>query len=499
MKNKIGFGLNPLKEDIRDIKFGAVYSLPALKELPAEYETGKPINIKNQQQLDFCGAFSGTAVSEDQEAIELDPLYQFAKIKQISGDPEEWGTDLRTIGKSFKEFGSIEKKDAPFGMEKERNFLADHKNYPIDLDDKAKIHKKQSYMFVGGSYDFFDNIRATLWANRDKKKSCVIGVLWASEWTNSNGIIKEKGTPQEGHAIKVFGWKMIEGEPFLKIQNSWGETVGDKGVFYFPRNIINLFSSFGGIVFDDMPAEKAKIINDKMNNILYRTGKKYLGQDMSKTQNELGCVEALSAVFYKAIGQELGENLSTIRLYNRLYSDKRFQRVTEPQLGDIIISPTNGQTIGHTGIISDKISDKNFLIMSNRSSDSLWSEHLTVAEWWYKYKNLPTAFFRYKEENAIINEELNQKKITLLTKLIEVYKQLIEQLKMKNKLGALSSSQNPEKLSLTIKGVILSLLPLINNIAGVEIGSETMTQVFEAVITLSGAVTAVIGYIRSKR
>src|SRR3990167_6568236 len=91
-------------------------------------------------------------------------------------------------------------------------------------------------------------------------------------------------------------------------------------------------------------------------NLIYKTAKECLGKDMSKTQNEKGCVEALSVVFYKAIGQELGENLSTIKLYNGLLSDRRFQRVIEPQIGDIIISPTNGQIIGHTGIISDRFS-----------------------------------------------------------------------------------------------------------------------------------------------
>jgi len=236
-----------------------------------------------------------------------------------------------------------------------------------------------------------------------------------------------------------------------------------------------------------------------IENKLYKTGKESLGKDMAKTQDEFGCVEALSAVFYKATGQELGENLSTIKLYNRLLSDNRFQRVIEPQPGDIIISPTNGKNIGHTGIISDKLSDKNFKILSNNSRTFLLDEHLTLAEWWYKYKNLPIAFFRYKEENVIINEELNQKKITLLTKLIEIYKQLIEQLKMKNKLGAFSSSQNPEKLSLTIKSISAGLLPVIHLITGVELVNEQVDKVIDAVFVLVTTFLAIKGYIRSKR
>src|SRR3990167_2884047 len=153
-----------------------------------------------------------------------------------------------------------------------------------------------------------------------------------------------------------------------------------------------------------------------MDNILYRTGKKYIGQDISKTQDVFGCVESLEVVIKDAIGQEVGGQLSTIKMYNRLLSDRRFQRVVDPQIGDIIISPTNGQIIGHTGIISDKLSDrlsdKNFLIMSNRSSDSLWSEHLTLSIWRVKYRELPTALFRLVE-NAKIVSDIEKKKISI--------------------------------------------------------------------------------------
>src|SRR3990167_7185463 len=158
-----------------------------------------------------------------------------------------------------------------------------------------------------------------------------------------------------------------------------------------------------------------------MENILYKKGKECLGKDMSPTENELGCVQALFSVFRLATGQDLGETLSTIRLYDLLLKDTRFERITVPEIGAIIISPTNGQNIGHCGIISDEISDKNFLIMSNRSSDSKWSEHLTLAEWWYKYKALPLALFRYKENVKI---ELEEKKKTILLKIIELYKEI---------------------------------------------------------------------------
>ena len=168
-------------------------------------------------------------------------------------------------------------------------------------------------------------------------------------------------------------------------------------------------------------------------NKLYLKGKECLGKDMSATQDSLGCVEALSAVFKLATGQELGENLSTIRLYNSLLADKRFQRIIEPELGSIILSPTNGKNTGHTGIISD-----NLKVMSNNSILDIWDEHLDMAIWKKRYASFPIVFFRYQfpAEPVILPKEpipelpsIEQKKISILQKIIELYQQIISKLK----------------------------------------------------------------------
>lgn len=163
-------------------------------------------------------------------------------------------------------------------------------------------------------------------------------------------------------------------------------------------------------------------------NSIYKTGKKYLGKDISKTQSVLGCVESVEFVIKEAIGQEVGGELSTIKMYNRLLLDRRFQRVIEPDLGDIILSPTNGQNIGHTGIVSDRISDRNFKIMSSNSVLDIWDEHLDMQIWQTRYASFPIVFFRY-----IIDEvkevELEAKKISILQKIVAIYQQIISLLK----------------------------------------------------------------------
>lgn len=70
---------------------------------------------------------------------------------------------------------------------------------------------------------------------------------------------------------------------------------------------------------------------------------------------------------------------------------------------------------------------------------------------------------------------------------------------MPKKFGALSSTQNPQKLSLTIKAIALSLLPVIHAITGIEITNEQTDNIIDAVFTLVMAGIAIYGYLRSKQ
>src|SRR3990167_5751264 len=120
MKEKIysekilGGGLLPTPKDKRDFSFGGIFGLPNLKDIPdTSWVVSEPLEIKDQGESDMCTAYALTAVSEDQEGVLLDPLYQFAKIKQIMGEYESWGADLRSACKSATQFGSLEVSEVP--------------------------------------------------------------------------------------------------------------------------------------------------------------------------------------------------------------------------------------------------------------------------------------------------------------------------------------------------------------------------------------------------
>ena len=114
---QIGGGLQKSKKDKRDIQLGAVFALPKLEELPKEYQVNGFVKIKNQGSSDLCAAFAAAATSEEQEMVELSPEYIFAKAKELTGDPNSWGLNLRDVCKVLTKIGSIEQKDSPFELE----------------------------------------------------------------------------------------------------------------------------------------------------------------------------------------------------------------------------------------------------------------------------------------------------------------------------------------------------------------------------------------------
>jgi len=438
--------LRELSFDERDIQFGKIHTLPELDIIPDEFIVAEPLVIKNQRGLDACTCYAGTAVSEDQELIELDPLWQFAQTKRIMGDMN-WGADLRSAAKSFTKYGSIKQKDAPYTANQDRSIVADWKRYDPQLEHKAKEHLKQSYQFItSDKYDIFDSIRATLWYNRDKKQTVITGVKWCAEWTHA-AFIDKQGTPVEGHAIKVFGATIKNGKRCLIIQNSYGKGVGGNGLHYFTREIINSGFKYGALTFTDMPADHAKYYQEHNikadqnwllslwgvfknlfhksfgsavhlktyisilqkvvelmkkvievqtygpTKLIFEYAKDCLGKDMSDRDDTYICMDSANRVVELATGLPIGGGTSTyLGFHSMLANPTRFKRRYFSQPGFIAIWPSGyGEGNGHIGIISD-----NGKLLSSNSNTGLWDEHLTLdeAKRYFEAKGFPTYFFQ---------------------------------------------------------------------------------------------------------
>jgi len=256
------FNLKPLKEDKRDILVGSLFSLPKLKDLPESFIIS-PSPIKQQAGTDYCYAFASCAVSEDQEGVVLDPLYTVFKTKQIEGN-EDWGADIRDAASSHCKFGALEQSMSPYTIDTPRATIMDKTSWTSLQDTNAFQHTKESYAQVTGPYDFFDNIRATIYYFRLEKRSVLMGLTWCAEWLNSpDGVIDHVGSQLGGHAIKICGYTKRNGTMYLVGQLSSGEEVGAKGIFLFSREVINATGPiYGALTFLDYPKTQLKAHQD---------------------------------------------------------------------------------------------------------------------------------------------------------------------------------------------------------------------------------------------
>lgn len=147
------------------------------------------------------------------------------------------------------------------------------------------------------------------------------------------------------------------------------------------------------------PITEVQIANPMPNRLkLYNEAKACLGLDLSTdpaVPPEVSCAVAVNNVFKKTFGAPLGGGASTAAMYHVLQTDSRFQLASEPEAGDIIISPTGtskkGAQHGHVGIVA------NYGILSNNSMNGLFEEYYTLTTWESYYRNklgFPVLFFR---------------------------------------------------------------------------------------------------------
>ena len=255
-------GLLETKPDGRDFKLGKIIKWIDLKDLPENFEL-EPISIKNQGDTDFCTAFATCGMSEIQEEVELNPYWSFAAGKEISGNPEKWGQDIRTALKAHLEpYGAVEEKEIDYWRKNdfkgETNILRYIENYPKEMLEKAKEHRKQSFFKVEGyprEWTPSDAIRSAMYLFRDKKRAVGIGVKW--NYKLSDTFITEPSDDGFGHMMYIRGWK----KHMFIVQNSYGKEAGENGTHYFSEEVINkTVKKYGAYLFvDEDPEEMKKV------------------------------------------------------------------------------------------------------------------------------------------------------------------------------------------------------------------------------------------------
>lgn len=245
-------------------------SVAARAALAVRYGLVKTVNeYFNLAKTGMNGALNLQILSKmiEDNGDYFDPLYQFSKIKQVRGEYTSWGANLRDAMKALVKYGSLPKKLAPFTFnenkptDRDRNFLANWNNWPSSLDQEAVKNGLETFWIIDGPFDAFDNIRSTLYMNYQAglKVGVLFGLNWRSEWYAS--IVKGTYDKSEGsaHCIWLRGQKMIDGEPYIILQQSGGRNEGDNGLFYLNRAAINkeFAAGFGAFTAKDLPLKTA--------------------------------------------------------------------------------------------------------------------------------------------------------------------------------------------------------------------------------------------------
>lgn len=121
--------------------------------------------------------------------------------------------------------------------------------------------------------------------------------------------------------------------------------------------------------------------------LLSDEARKWLGRDASPLNSapqELACAESVSNIAHNALGTLPANVISTVVLCAILKQSGRFRAILEPKEGCIVVSPTEGTNIGHTGIF---ITDSQ--IASNDSRNGLFESNYSFSSW--------IAYFKFRK------------------------------------------------------------------------------------------------------
>lgn len=281
-------GLKPTWRDNRDVDFhrtfGAVTAFQ--DELDVDNGGGMPDQDKDENPYE-CTGYTIVDVARDEEGVEFNPSYTYAKTLLISGTTgKAQGADLRDALKSARVYGLLPSEKTPKDLvDVPENINSDYTRWPVALDLDAGAHRRGKYANVQPlNGDWFDGIRSAVQMN---ELSVIMGTPWFSEWTRNvapkHGYIFQKPSrsPDSWHAWKVSGWKKINGLPYLKAKSWQGTEVGDGGWLYFSRDAVNaLWKVYGTQAFTIVKAVPDDYLTIKLD--IFTTVLTFLFRQLAK-------------------------------------------------------------------------------------------------------------------------------------------------------------------------------------------------------------------------
>jgi len=217
-------GLIESPKDRRDISLEWMQPKIELRELPKEYIIPYKLKILYQNGHPACVGFSSAVMKSEKErreqnAVDFDGLWIYKKCKEIDNYSGN-GTFFRVGMKVLQKVGAK----------------------PLNtLETEASKFKIGSYMRVNNLS--FDGLKSAIYQN---------GVILAGFHGDKEGwrtaYLKPPKRATFGHAVALIGWN----KDYIIGQNSFGESWGDKGLFYLPKNYLP-FEAWA--ILTDLPSQ----------------------------------------------------------------------------------------------------------------------------------------------------------------------------------------------------------------------------------------------------
>ena len=226
-------GIYPSPYDKRDYKFKELIPLGAIK-IPEEYESPN-LYVFDQGDTNMCGACSFSILrymqEKDQSNIKEPFSPAFTYANRLPGEEFE-GMYLRSICKKGLE-GVVPYHEFPgfYSFAKCKKEFTPRKD---ELLEKASNFKITKYYKCNSREQIQTAIITT--------KAVMVGVYVYDSLMkpNSRHIIeydpKKDIKSYGGHCVLLVGWRIINGNFYWILHNSWGSDYGKDGRVYLPEN-----------------------------------------------------------------------------------------------------------------------------------------------------------------------------------------------------------------------------------------------------------------------
>ncbi len=249
--------------------FGVAETIPATynvddgKWFPDQNRDNRPTECTGYLVADSARDHTGMRYSED---------YNFMKTLVLMGSPPNSnGADLRSAYMVAPSFGLLERDNEPGAIElnTDQSVAANPVNWPLDLD-LISINNKKAFVLITGPYDFSSNAQSFMWQTRTRRYSIGVGTAWYAEFeTISNaGILPENPrVVTGGHAYKLCGWKLINGQNHWILKTWQGPHYGDGGYCYMSFSQMNrLVRAWGAATYALVDMDDTTYTNLRQQN-----------------------------------------------------------------------------------------------------------------------------------------------------------------------------------------------------------------------------------------